>query len=120
RQLLEFDRRAGRRDDYDREARVPIRERATGRPQVEYPLRTISGLQYFFPQEYRFGKGNVYFVSAPWALTSISQFAYWRQRVRPVGPFLGQISVDVGEWHTPHSPGQYEANLEARGNAAWY
>jgi hypothetical protein len=119
-QLLEFDRRSGRRDDRGREARALIADRATGKPPETYPLRTISGLQYFFPQEYRFGKGNVYFTSAPWALTSISQFAYWRQRVRPVGPFLGQISVDVGDWHAPYSAGQDGANVRARGNTAWY
>jgi putative NAD(P)-binding protein len=119
-QLLEFDRRSGRRDDRGREARALIADRATGKPPETYPLRTISGVQYFFPQEYRFGKGNVYFTSAPWALTSISQFAYWRQRVRPVGPFLGQISVDVGDWHAYHSPGENGAYVRPRGNTAWY
>jgi hypothetical protein len=119
-QLLEFDRRSGRRADHDREARALIADRATGKPPATYPLRTISGLQYFFPQEYRFGKGNVYFTSAPWALTSISQFAYWRQRVRPVGPFLGQISVDVGDWYAHYPPGQDGAGVQARGNTAWY
>jgi hypothetical protein len=118
-QLLEFDRRSGRRDDRDREARAPIRNLDTGKPPETYPLRTISGLQYFFPQEYRFGKGNVYFVSAPWALTSISQFAYWRQRVRPVGAFLGQLSVDVGDWYAFSSPGAYGPNVQPRGNTAW-
>ena len=118
-QLLEFDRRSGRRDDSGHQARALI-DRTTGKPSETHPLRTISGLQYFFPQEYRFGKGNVYFVSSPWALTSISQFAYWRQRVRPVGPFLGQISVDVGDWHAPYSPGQDQTYVRPHGNAAWY
>jgi hypothetical protein len=120
RQLIEFDRRSGRRDFGEPTARAPARDPKTGIVPAQYPLRTISGLQYFFPEEYRFGKGNAYFVSAPWALTSISQFAYWRDRVKPVGEFLGQISVDVGDWHAPYPAGREAPNPQPPGHPAWY
>jgi len=120
RQLLDFDVLSGRRGLDDPAAPDPVRDPATGKPPLTYPLRTISGLQYFFPQEYRFGQGNVYFVDAPWALTSISQLAYWRERVRPVGEFLGQISVDVGDWYAPYPAGRGQPDVQAFGDTAWY
>ena len=118
-QLINFDIKSERRLPGQLAAPEPARDPSTGKeiPKT-YPLRTISGLQYFFPQQYRFGAGNVYFASAPWALTSISQFAYWRQRVRPVGPFLGQISVDVGDWHAFYPSTDQAA--AGHGNTAWY
>lgn len=116
-QLTVFDTQSGRRTAADTKLHEPARDTATGKPPAKYPLRTISGLQYFFPEEYRFGRGNVFFVATPWALTSISQFPYWRDRVRPVGPLLGQITVDVGNWHAFYP---LEQPNHTPGHPAWY
>lgn len=123
RQLLEFDRQSDRRNVQGDLLQIP-RSAETGAPLGAYPLRTISGLQFFFPNRYRIGSGNLYFPDSPWGLTSISQFAYWRNRIKPVGQFLGQISVDVGDWHEfyPNGLATVEYGVEdkpTRGHCAW-
>lgn len=124
RQLVEFDRKSGRRGMDGKLLPIP-RDPRTGAQLGDTPLRTISGLQFFFPNMYRIGDGNIYFPDSPWGLTSISQFAYWRDRVRPVGRFLGQISVDVGDWHTFYpSAGSDEIDYgkltDQHGHPAWH
>ena len=37
----------------------------------------------------------------PWALSSISQLAFWRERIEPVGKYIGQNSFDIGNWYKP-------------------
>jgi len=101
-QLCEFDEVSGRRKPGDTKARLPDRDPATGKEPPTWPTRTISGAQFFFPQSYRFGRSNVYFSFTPYALTSISQYAYWREHSGPVGQLLGQISIDIGDWHSPY------------------
>ncbi len=123
RQLLEFDRQSDRRN-VQGDLLPTQRSAETGAPLGAYPLRTISGLQFFFPNRYRIGSGNLYFPDSPWGLTSISQFAYWRNRIKPVGQFLGQISVDVGDWHEfyPNGLATVEYGVEdkpTRGHCAW-
>jgi hypothetical protein len=120
RQLMEFDKACGRRTEDGPRATGPECDTATGKPLGSYPLRTISGLQFFFPQEYRFGHGNIYFVDAPWGLTSISQFPYWRERIRPVGIFLGQISVDLGDWYAFYPADGAGPRPQLRGHTAWH
>lgn len=75
----------------------------TGRPNFpsRYPLRDLAGIQYFFPTNSRIGTGHVYYVDAEWGLSSISQISYWRDRPRATSAFLGQISVDIGDWYAP-------------------
>jgi uncharacterized protein with NAD-binding domain and iron-sulfur cluster len=76
----------------------------TGRPTSRhYPLRDFAGVQYFFPRRIGIGDGHVYYADAEWGLSSISQLAYWRDRGGPQGAFLGQISVDVGDWYAPRA-----------------
>lgn len=122
RQLLEFDLQSERRNEAG--DLLPIaRDPNTGAPLGAYPLRTISGIQYFFSNMYRFGTGNLYLPDSPWGLTSISQFAYWQDRIQPVGQFLGQISVDIGQWHDFYpEKTQERANgteLKPPGSVAW-
>ena len=95
------------------------RDPANGRPQAQDPLRDISGIQYFFPNNYRLGAGHVYWVDSPWALTSISQLAFWRDRVRPVGDYIGQLSVDLGDWYEPYPAADPEGKGEP-GHPAWH
>ena len=62
-------------------------------------MRDFSGVQYYFHNQVRIGKGHLYFPDAEWGLSSISQLAYWRERMSPTGPFLGQLSVDIGNFY---------------------
>jgi hypothetical protein len=95
------------------------RDPTTGRPLGEDCMRDISGIQYFFPNNYRLGSGHVYWVDSPWALTSISQLAFWRDRVRPVGDYIGQVSVDLGDWYAPSSGPDPEGKRDP-GHTAWH
>ena len=80
------------------------RDHFTGRPTAaRYPLRDFAGVQYFFPRRIGIGEGHIYYADAEWGLSSISQLAYWRDRGGPRGAFLGQISVDVGDWYAPRA-----------------
>ena len=72
-----------------------------GRPPREYPLRDFSGIQYYFHNHVRIGKGHIYFPEAEWGLSSISQLAYWRERMSSTGAFMGQLSVDIGNFYAP-------------------
>jgi len=80
------------------------RDHQTGRPSSpRYPLRDFAGVQYFFPRRIAIGEGHVFYADAEWGLSSISQLAYWRDRGGPRGAFLGQISVDVGNFYAPRT-----------------
>jgi len=86
-QLMEFDVYTGRRD---RHGRLILRKRSpSGRPADGDPQRDISGVQFFIPQNYRIGEGYVYYPESSWALSSISQLAFWRERVSPIGKYIG-------------------------------
>jgi hypothetical protein len=101
-QLKDFDIATGRRTPGGA-AEPRRRDPRTGQPtDARDPLRDISGIQYFMPANYRFGKGHVYYPNSPWALTSISQLAFWRDRVNPIGTIVGQASFDIGNWYTPY------------------
>jgi hypothetical protein len=101
RQLMQFDVVAGRRSQAGA-ALGKDRDPHTGRPTNKRdPLRDISGIQYFMPNNYRFSDGHVYYPDAPWALSSISQLAFWRERIEAVGKYIGQNSFDIGNWYKP-------------------
>src|SRR5262249_11192036 len=97
-QLIEFDKITGRRSEDGKE--IPRRrDPRTGQVNRKDPLRDISGIQYFMPNNYRFGEGHVYYPGSAWALTSISQFAYFRGRIELTGKYIGQESFDIGNWY---------------------
>ena len=97
-ELMEFDQKTGRRDDVG--DALALQCDASGRPvPPHWPLRDLSGIQFYFDHQVRIGHGHTYFVDSPWGLSSISQIAYWRQRMSQASPFLGQVSVDVGNWY---------------------
>jgi len=68
-----------------------------------YPLRDLSGIQFFFPSQVRIGLGHVVYPLSEWGLTSISQVNHWRTRLSPRGVFLGHVSVDIGDFYQKHS-----------------
>jgi hypothetical protein len=78
------------------------REHDTGKPMGTYPLRDLSGIQYFFPNQVRIGQGHMVFPDTPWGLSSISQPAHWRERRTREGGFLGLLSVDIGDFYEPY------------------
>ena len=67
-----------------------------------YPMRDLSGIQLFFPNQVRIGAGHVVYQDTPWGLTSISQVAHWRERTSRVDGYVGQVSVDIGDFYEPH------------------
>jgi hypothetical protein len=113
-ELLEFDRRTNRRSTRGEPIRM-IRDRF-GRPPSEYPLRDLSGIQYYFHNNVRIGKGHIYYSQAEWGLSSISQLAYWRERMTSTGAFMGQVSVDIGDFYAP-APAR---RGELVGRTAWH
>jgi hypothetical protein len=81
------------------------RDATTGLPAnpTVYPLRDLSGIQFFFPNQVRLGLGHLVYPRSQWGLTSISQVAHWRTRLSPRGVYLGQVSVDIGDFYQPHA-----------------
>jgi hypothetical protein len=99
RQFLDFERATGRRDEHDDP--VELERDARGRPvPARWPLRDLSGIQYYFDKQVRVGQGHTYFRDAAWGLSSISQLTYWRRRMSHRDAFIGQVSVDLGNWYT--------------------
>ena len=72
------------------------------RPASSYPLRDFSGIQYFFDNNTRFGKGHIIYPESPWGLTAISQIRHWRDRKSRREGYLGQYSVDLGDFYQVH------------------
>jgi hypothetical protein len=101
-EMLEFDRQTRRRSASGDLIRL-ARDRF-GRPPHDYPFRDFSGVQYYFHNHVRIGRGHIYFPEAEWGLSSISQLAYWRERMSSSGPFMGQLSVDIGNFYAPAPP----------------
>jgi hypothetical protein len=101
-ELLAFDRQTSRRSRTGIALRVHRDDH--GRPPADYPMRDFSGVQYYFRSQVRLGKGHNYYPDADWGLSSISQFAYWRERMSPTGAFMGQLSVDIGNFYAPAPP----------------
>ena len=108
-ELMTFDEKTGYRQP-DGTLNDVVRDGA-GRPvphapdasgaRPHYPFRDLSGLQYYFENQVRVGQAHTYFMDAPWGLSSISQLAYWRQRMSQQSAFLGQLSVDIGNFYQP-------------------
>lgn len=92
----------------------PVRDPQTGKPSdPDYPCRDLAGVQFFFPKAIRVGEGHIYYADAEWGLSSISQLPYWRERMGRGKPFLGQVTVDLGNFY---KEGRRDT---ARGKTAW-
>jgi hypothetical protein len=97
-QMMGFEKATARRTDAGVE--LPLVRDVLGRPTpARYPLRDLSGIQYYFSHQVRIGRGHTYYPRAPWGLSSISQVAYWRERMSRRSAFLGQLSVDIGRFY---------------------
>jgi len=72
-------------------------------------FQTLSGMQYYFDQNFTVVPGHVYSMDAPWCLSSINQQQFWsRPRLLTRDGFGGVCSIDIGDWNTAtHQGGEY-------------
>jgi hypothetical protein len=68
-------------------------------PPTRGQLRDMTGLQYYFENDFTFARGHTFYVQSAWSLTSISQLQFWRDRRTSASGYLGILSVDLGEMH---------------------
>lgn len=83
---------------------MPIR-RDPERELGLYPwdrLQTLSGIQFYYAAKFELVHGHMYFVDAPWALSSINSQQFW---VDPptlhTKGYNALLSIDVGDWDKP-------------------
>lgn len=65
-------------------------------------LQTLSGIQFYYAAKFELVHGHMYFVDAPWALSSINSQQFW---VDPptlhTKGYNALLSIDVGDWDKP-------------------
>jgi uncharacterized protein with NAD-binding domain and iron-sulfur cluster len=65
----------------------------------------MNGIQFFMKSPTPITNGHAAYMDAPWALTSISQAQFWKERDLPRdygdGTVKDIISVDMSDWDTP-------------------
>ncbi|HJU09884.1 MAG TPA: FAD-dependent oxidoreductase [Candidatus Binataceae bacterium] len=69
----------------------------------------MNGVQYYLKTDVPMTQGHLLYGDTPWALTSISQQQFWRNRLTQgygSGEVNGILSVDVSDWD---APGMYAA-----------
>ena len=70
----------------------------------------MNGIQYYLKRAVPISHGHAAYMDAPWALTSISQAQFWKERnfARDYGDgrAVDCLSVDVSDWDTPGSQGK--------------
>ena len=75
------------------------------RPDEKYGHRpwdrfqTLTGIQFFFRNVTGVFDGHVYYMDAPWALSSINQQLFWRiSLISRFAPYRGLLSADIGRF----------------------
>jgi hypothetical protein len=75
------------------------------RPDLKYGARpwdrfqTLTGIQFFFRNVTGIFDGHVYYMDAPWALSSINQQQFWRiSLISRHAPYRGLLSADIGRF----------------------
>jgi hypothetical protein len=62
-------------------------------------FQTLTGIQFFFRNVMGIFDGHVYYMDAPWALSSINQQQFWRiSLVSRDAPYRGLLSADIGRF----------------------
>jgi uncharacterized protein with NAD-binding domain and iron-sulfur cluster len=63
------------------------------------------GIQYFLTKTIDITPGHVTYVDSPWALTSLTQAQFWKERDFPRrygdGSAVDCLSIDISDWDTP-------------------
>ena len=76
------------------------------RVDIEWITGWMTGVQYFLYEEVPTVEGHIFYPDSPWALTSISQPQFWRDRGLfrkryGNGEVGGLLSVNISDWDTP-------------------
>lgn len=113
--LMAFDVEASRRDasGWFRRGRDPadgpygVERSHTGlpQPQFSFPLRDLTGIQYYFRQLVRVGHGRFTLPDAPWGITGVGQAYIWQRRPSLTRGYIGQLSVDIANLYAPYAEG---------------
>jgi len=62
-------------------------------------FQTLTGIQYYFGNVSGIFDGHVYFMDAPWALSSINQQQFWRlSPIQRGAPYHSVLSADIGRF----------------------
>src|SRR6185312_9617438 len=97
---------AGYTTRYKTRHRDPYRQPGLG-PDDRF--QTLSGVQYFFEQNFAIG-GGAYSLDAPWSLTTVSVQKIWsRLPLAYKDGFAGMLTVDIGDFKVPAGPEQKTA-----------
>jgi len=72
----------------------------------DYPLRHMSGIQFYFETEVRFWSGHTQYLDSEWGLTSISQPQFWYRKRNTSDFYRSILSVDIGIWDRETVRGQ--------------
>ncbi len=69
-------------------------------------LQTLSGIQFYYAAKFELVHGHMYFVDAPWALSSINTQQFWVDppTLHSKG-YNALVSIDVGDWDSPGRDG---------------
>ena len=83
----------------------PQLERLRG-VDMEWMTAWMTGVQFFLYEEVPTVEGHIFYPHSPWALTSISQPQFWRDRGLfrkryGTGEVGGLLSVNISDWETP-------------------
>ena len=85
-------------------------------------FQTLSGVQYFFEQDFAIG-GGAYSLDAPWALTTVSMQRIWsRVPYAAKDGYAGMLTVDIGDFKVPAGSAQttaWDSTLERLGEQVW-
>lgn len=113
--LMAFDVEASRRDadGWYRRGRDPgdgpygVERSDTGlpQPQFSFPLRDLTGIQYYFRELVRVGNGRFTLPDAPWGITGVGQAYIWQRRPSLTRGYIGQLSVDIANLYAPYAAG---------------
>jgi hypothetical protein len=111
---------------------VGFTTRYDGRPRDPYTqpglgsndrFQTLSGVQYFFDQNFAIGNGHAYSLDAPWALSTLSMQRAWSKiPFAKRDGFAGLLSVDIGDFTKPAGPTRtsaWDSTRERIGEQVW-
>jgi uncharacterized protein with NAD-binding domain and iron-sulfur cluster len=104
-------------EDFDRIRKMDIKPVG----KAEGVLRTMSGIQYYFPVNINFLRGHSVFPDSSWALSSVAQPQFWIRKRGWWDGYLGLLSVVIANWHRPDAAGlrAWQCNKETIAAETW-
>ncbi len=110
--LLDFDRHANRRDALGQpvgrdppDSPYGVERDVFGlpQPQFRFPLRDLNGVQYYFRELVRIGYGHFVLPQSAWGISGVGQIFIGRRRPWVSRGYLGQLSIDIGNFYRPYT-----------------